>query len=312
MVNREREMSSTGLSGVGMDWLGDGRILIFPTGSGIQVVDTETHQVLRTLGGRDAGNVRFLGVCAAGDDGKVDKQLALARGKGSGEAVDRTKEGEEGKRDPMLVALGWGAKRFYVFSKYGKDDEEGGEEGERDVLNEPPDREDLLLGNQGRGEDPKLGKEAIIRTTMGDIHLKLFGDQCPRTVENFSGHGRSGYYEGTVMHRVIKGFMLQMGDPKGDGTGGESIWGGEFEDEIVQGLRHDRAFTVSMANAGPGTNGSQFFVTTVPTPWLDGKHTVFGRVTRGMDVCTAIEGTATDHADRPVTDIKILKVDIMN
>jgi len=147
---------------------------------------------------------------------------------------------------------------------------------------------------------------------MGDVHMKLFGDLCPRTVENFTGHSKSGYYERTVMHRVIKGFMLQMGDPKGDGTGGESVWGGEFEDEIVASLRHDRAFTVSMANAGPGTNGSQFFITTVPTPWLDGKHTVFGRVTRGMDVCTAIDGTPTDAADRPLTDIKILKVDIVN
>ena len=123
---------------------------------------------------------------------------------------------------------------------------------------------------------------AILRTTLGDIHIQLFGAQVPKTMENFVGHCRSGYYDNVIFHRVISGFMLQTGDPLGDGTGGESIWGGEFEDEIVHSLRHDRPFTVSMANAGPGTNGSQFFITTVPTPWLDGKHTVFGRVVKGM------------------------------
>lgn len=100
-----------------------------------------------------------------------------------------------------------------------------------------------------------LGKEAVLRTSMGDIHIKLFGAECPKTVENFTVHSRNGYYDGVVFHRVIPGFMIQTGDPLGDGTGGESIWGGEFEDEFHRSLRHDRPFTVSMANAGPGTNG---------------------------------------------------------
>lgn len=104
--------------------------------------------------------------------------------------------------------------------------------------------------------------------------------------------------------------MIQTGDPLGDGTGGESIWGGEFEDEIHRSLRHDRPFTLSMANAGPNTNGSQFFITTVPTPWLDGKHTVFGRVTRGMDVVMMIEKVKVDKDDRPEEEVRMLNVEI--
>ena len=102
--------------------------------------------------------------------------------------------------------------------------------------------------------------------------------------------------------------MIQTGDPLRNGTGGESIWGHEFEDEFSRTLKHDRAGTLSMANAGPNTNGSQFFLTTVPTPWLDGKHTVFGRVTKGSDVVHAIEKSKTDKQDRPHVDIKMVSI----
>jgi len=140
--------------------------------------------------------------------------------------------------------------------------------------------------------------------------MKLFPDECPRTIENFSTHAKNGYFDNLIFHRVIQGFMIQTGDPLGDGTGGESIWGYEFEDELCDKLRHDRPGIVSMANAGPNTNGSQFFITTVATPWLDQKHTVFGRVTKGMDVVFQIEKVEVDKYDKPVEDIKILNVTI--
>ncbi|KAL8455329.1 hypothetical protein Emag_000811 [Eimeria magna] len=147
----------------------------------------------------------------------------------------------------------------------------------------------------------RLCNTATLHTTFGDIKVKLFAAECPKTVENFTVHARSGYYDNLLFHRVIKGFMIQTGDPNGDGTGGESIWGGDFEDELHRSLKHDRPFTLSMANAGPNTNGSQFFITTVPCPWLDLKHTVFGRVTHGADVVLKIEGVSSSQLTSDVS-----------
>merc|ERR1712183_482202 len=139
----------------------------------------------------------------------------------------------------------------------------------------------MLLANQ----HTISSSEAIIQTTYGDIHVSLFRADCPKTVENFCTHARNKYFDGLLIHRVVHNFMIQMGDPKGDGTGGESIWGGFFEDEIRTKLKHDRPYTLSMANCGPNTNGSQFFITTADNcSWLDGKHTVFGRVKEGQAV----------------------------
>ena len=143
---------------------------------------------------------------------------------------------------------------------------------------------------------------------MGDISVDLYPQQCPLAVENFTTHAKTGYYESVIFHRVIKSFMIQTGDPDGDGTGGVSIWGDEFRDEFHQSLKHDKPFCLSMANAGPYTNASQFFITTVPAPWLDGKHTLFGRVTRGMDVVTDIECVKVDDSSKPLMDVKITKV----
>ena len=128
---------------------------------------------------------------------------------------------------------------------------------------------------------------AVMHTSKGDIKIRLFSDQAPITVANFVNLSNRGFYDGLSFHRVIPDFMIQGGDPKGTGSGGP---GYTFEDECHAHLKHDKPGMFSMANAGPGTNGSQFFVTHVATPWLDGKHTVFGEVTKGQDVVDAIAG----------------------
>jgi peptidyl-prolyl cis-trans isomerase-like 1 len=151
---------------------------------------------------------------------------------------------------------------------------------------------------------------AIIKTNMGTIEIELFADQTPKTVENFVGLSEKGYYNGVILHRVIKNFMIQGGDPTGTGRGGESFWGGKFADEFVSSLRHDGPGILSMANAGPNTNGSQFFITLVATPWLDGKHTVFGKVINGMDVVYSIGKVKTGAGDRPANDVVMEQVTI--
>lgn len=159
-----------------------------------------------------------------------------------------------------------------------------------------------------RKEPPQY---AILNTTHGLIYVTLFSDKTPKTVENFVTHSKSGYYNGVQFHRVIKKFMIQGGDPLGDGTGGESIWGGSFEDEFDPSLKHE-PFTLSMANRGPNTNGAQFFITTVSTPHLDNKHTVFGRVVKGHDVVKEIENVETNALDKPKSPVIIKNISVVH
>jgi peptidylprolyl isomerase len=147
----------------------------------------------------------------------------------------------------------------------------------------------------------------VLETTEGKIELKLKGDVAPKACENFTGLVKKGFYNGTIFHRVIKDFMIQGGDPTGTGRGGASIWGTPFEDEVKRDVTFDKPGILAMANAGPRTNGSQFFITTIPTPWLNMKHTIFGEVVSGYDVVKKIEGSATDAMDKPVKEVKILK-----
>lgn len=152
---------------------------------------------------------------------------------------------------------------------------------------------------------------AVIKTNMGTIEILLLDKHVPKTVENFVGLAEKGYYNGIIFHRVIENFMIQGGDPTGTGRGGESFWGKAFEDEFNMDLKHETPGVLSMANAGPNTNGSQFFITLVPTPWLDGKHSIFGHVINGMDVVQAIGKVATSQPyNKPLKDVVMESVTI--
>ena len=148
---------------------------------------------------------------------------------------------------------------------------------------------------------------ATIETTKGTIVIELYNDTVPNTVENFIKLAKQGFYNGIIFHRVIPGFMIQTGDPTGTGTGGP---GYAFADEFSPMLHHDGPGVVSMANAGPNTNGSQFFITLAPTPWLDGKHAIFGRVTQGQEVVDAIAAVARNTQDKPLADVAMTRVTI--
>lgn len=149
--------------------------------------------------------------------------------------------------------------------------------------------------------------EVTLQTSLGDITLKLFPKIAPKACENFTTLAKEGYYNGTTFHRVIKGFMIQGGDPTSTGAGGESKWKKSFEDEFKPNITFDRAGILAMANRGPNTNGSQFFITVAPTSWLNGRHTIFGEVQKGFDVLKKIENVKTGARDKPIKDIKIIK-----
>lgn len=152
---------------------------------------------------------------------------------------------------------------------------------------------------------------AVIKTNMGTIELELLPKDAPKAVENFTKLANKGYYDGVTFHRVIDNFMIQGGDPTGTGRGGESIWGKPFKDEISPDLKFDKAGILAMANAGPNTNGSQFFITLASTPWLDGHYTIFGKVIKGMDVVQAIGKVKTSKQnDKPIKDVIMEKVKV--
>lgn len=152
----------------------------------------------------------------------------------------------------------------------------------------------------------------IRRHLQGTIIIELYTSHAPRTCENFTTLTNRGYYNAQIFHRIIPNFMIQGGDPTGTGRGGASIYGEKFEDEISPALKHTGAGILSMANSGPNTNGSQFFITLAPTPWLDGKHTIFGRVKSGMGVVKRMGSVRTGAEDRPVDEVKILRASVVD
>ena len=153
---------------------------------------------------------------------------------------------------------------------------------------------------------------AVLETTKGNIEIELRADLAPKTVENFTTHIKNGYYNGLIFHRIIKDFMIQGGDPTGTGRGGESIWGGKFQDEFNSKAMFNKVGVLAMANAGPNTNGSQFFITTVQTPWLNGKHTIFGYVKgkKSFEIVKQLENVPTSGrygGNKPLKEEKIIK-----
>jgi cyclophilin family peptidyl-prolyl cis-trans isomerase len=160
-------------------------------------------------------------------------------------------------------------------------------------------------------KDPGPANEiAVMKTSMGTITLRFFTKQAPLAVANFKGLAAKGYYDGIIFHRVMDNFMIQGGDPTGTGYSGDSLWGGKFQDEFSPSLRFDHPGILAMANSGPGTNGSQFFITQVPTTHLNDKHTIFGEVIEGMDVVNAICKVRTDDKNKPMQPVVIESITI--
>ena len=293
----EKELDSAAVrSRINIIFDESGHFIAYASLHGIKVVNTTTNRVMK-LYGKDEP---FRALNVAIYQGAPQKRgvVTVSMAASSNPLLEAAEE-----RDPILFATGYGKVRFYMFTN-----EESPSKSDRDVHNEKPKQ----VGKKQKDEqkEQRMGSSATIHTTMGDIHIRLFPQQTPKTIENFSTHARNGYYNNVIFHRVIRKFMIQTGDPLGDGTGGTSIWGGEFEDEFHPDLRHDRPYTVSMANAGPSTNGSQFFITTAEkADWLDNKHTVFGRVEKGKDVVHLIEN-ARVVKEKPEEDIKIINISI--
>ena len=274
------------------------KYIIYPTMFGIKIVNILSNKIVKILG-NDERNLRFT-------------KLVLFQGI-SYENIESNYQLKHKNilhnntnipEDPTLFCLAHNSQRFYLFTN-----RQNISDDHRDILNEKPTKISSKIISMSKMRT--LGKSGIIHTTYGDIFFKLFSIECPKTVENFTVHSLNGYYNNCLFHRVIKGFMIQTGDPNGDSTGGTSIWGKPFNDEFIKSLKHDRPGTISMANGGPNTNGSQFFITTIAAKWLDNKHTVFGRVIKGMDVVQNIESTKVDkRTNKPYNDIKIINIDI--
>ncbi|KAG7164943.1 Peptidylprolyl isomerase domain and WD repeat-containing protein 1-like [Homarus americanus] len=252
-----------------------GYFLLYATMLGVKIVNLYNNRLVRTIGKPE--NLRLL-------------NLALFQG-----AITMEMEASENpaldsaRADPTLVATAFRKNRFYLFTRRDATDTKSVDT-DRDVFNEKPSKEDIIAATE-QGGGQRLYETAVLHTSLGDITLKLFPKECPKTVENFCVHAKNGFYNGHLFHRIIKQFMIQTGDPLA--------------------LRHDRPYTLSMANAGPNTNGSQFFITVIPTPWLDTKHTVFGRVIRGMEVVQNISNVKCNpKTDKPYDDITIISVTV--
>ncbi|CAF0896929.1 unnamed protein product [Adineta steineri] len=284
-IEKDLEKNDLVYSSINLQFDSSGTYLFYTTLYGIKMLNLRTNSIRHFFGTTE--NARFI-------------RLAL---------YQTQKSANNDFNSTILFTNAYKKNRFYLFTRNDPQDSRSEHDNDRDVYNEKPSREDILTATEEQALS-SLSQSAIIHTTYGDIHLRLFPEYVPKTCENFIQHSKQSYYNNCIFHRVIKQFMIQTGDPLGNGTGGQSIWGKDFEDEFHPQLKHDRPYTLSMANAGPNTNGSQFFITVVPSPWLDNKHTIFGRVSKGMDVVEKISQAKTDRFDKPLDEIKIISISI--
>ena len=275
-----------------------GNFILYGSILGTKVINTFSNRMVKLFGREEPFRPLNLALYQGQPEKKDVVTVQMA-------ASDNPLLAEAEARDAMLATTGSGKVRFYMFTN-----DNSVAKSDRDVNNEKPRN----LGGSKKAQEQaekksRMAMGATIHTTMGDIQIRMFPQFAPKAVENFTIHARENYYNNIIFHRVIRKFMIQTGDPLGDGTGGDSIWGREFEDEFTPELRHDKPYMVSMANAGPGTNASQFFVTTEKAPWLDDKHTIFGRVVKGMDVVHLIENSRV-FKEKPVEDIKLVNISL--
>lgn len=292
-----------------------GRFLIFSSPSGyIKVLDHLNNNVVSKIGGGDIPPLYPLNISLFKG---LPKNWASIKG---GLSIEMASSSSFARDDSsFLVFTSWKRGRFFILAN----DIDVLPEN-RDISNEScgievcqKEENDASSGGASIkiALNPKIAfkniyKKAIIRTSLGDVSF-IFFENCPLAVENFCKLAQRKYYDGTIFHRVIENFMLQGGDPTGSGEGGKSCWGDVFEDEIIKGISNfDKPFLVAMANSGPNSNGSQFFITVAECPWLDDKHTIFGKVISGQDVLLMISKTATNQDDRPLKDVKVVEIDI--
>jgi peptidylprolyl isomerase domain and WD repeat-containing protein 1 len=276
-----------------------GHFILYGSILGVKVINTLSNRLVKLYGREEPFRPLNLAIYQGQPDKKNVVTVQMA-------ASENPLLAEAEARDAMLVSTGSGKVRFYMFTN-----DTNISKSDRDVHNEKP-RNVNAAARKAQEEAEKAERTAnaaTIHTTSGDIHIRMFPQQAPKAVENFTVHAKNDYYNNIIFHRVIRKFMVQTGDPLGDGTGGDSIWGSGFEDEIAPSLTFDKPYMVAMANAGPMTNGSQFFVTTEKCPWLDGKHTIFGRVVKGMEVVHSIENVKV-WKEKPVEDVKIVNISL--
>ncbi|VDO60754.1 unnamed protein product [Haemonchus placei] len=311
-VALEKEMDkdrANAFKNIKLCWDYSGYFVLYPSPVGIKVYNVYTDCVVREIGKEET--MRFVAVSLCRSVPDLRARLQGAAVTIETEAADNPNLNRIADPDPIMVCCALKKNRFYLFTNtepYSTDESDESATS-RDIFNEKPRKEDQLTAVEQEGDVVHVTEEAVIHTTLGDIRIRLFPNECPRTVENFSTHARRGYYNGLTFHRVIKSFMIQTGDPTGKGTGGQSIWGTDFEDEFHPRLRHDKPFKVSMANAGPNSNGSQFFITVCPAEWLDGKNTIFGEVIEGMNVVQKINQVPTfEKSGRPRSEISIMSI----